>query len=290
MKYLEKEIGKFKMRIKSKEGGIHSDLRKMKKGSTKEREPELLNTIKDEVKEGFTAIDLGANIGYITLLLSDLVGKKGKVLAIEPEPENFEILKYNLELNKIKNVEPINLAISDEDKKICFYIGKSSNLSSIIPSKNSTNKKIDVNCLTLTSLLKNKPYPNFVKMDTEGAEVEIFRGMYEYFKNNNDGNCLIILEIHPIFYSKKHNLEIEFKKFLEIGFSTKYVISAGVPIPDLFKKYGYTPDKVFRNRGVYTTITDKDMLYFSCHRHIQKVPGKKDSTKIVRYVGLYRGK
>ena len=192
MKYLEKEIGKFKMRIKSKEGGIHADLRKMKTGSTKEREPELLNTIKDEVKPGFSAIDLGANIGYITLLLSDLVGKKGKVLAIEPEPENFEILKYNLELNKIKNVEPINLAISESDGSICFHIGKSSNLSSILPSKNSTSKKVDVKCSTLTSLLKNRSYPNIIKMDVEGAEVEIFRGMYEYFKNNNDGNCLII--------------------------------------------------------------------------------------------------
>jgi len=288
MKYIEKNIGKFKMRIKSKEGGIHSDLRKMKVGVTKEREPELLNTIKEEVKSGFNVIDLGSNIGYVTLLLSDLVGRKGSVLALEPEPENFEILKYNLELNKIKNTTPFKLAIGDYDGKTNFFIGKSSNLSSIIQSKNSSSKKVEVPCLTLTSFLKGKKYPNFVKMDVEGAEVEIFKGAYEYFKLNNNGDCLIVLEMHPIFYTDAHSMEVEFKKFLDIGFNTKYVISAGVPIPELFKKKEYTPYKIFRNRGVYTNVTNMDMLYFSCHQHIQKVPGKKDSTKIVRYVGLFR--
>lgn len=289
MKYLEKKIGKFQMRIKSKEGGIHADLRKMKDGVIKEREPELLNTIREEVKSGYNVIDLGANIGYITLLLSDLVGKTGRVLAIEPEPENYEILKYNLEINKIKNVKSLNFAISENDGPGCFHIGKSSNLSGLIKSKNSTSQQIYVPCFTLSTVLKNENYPNFIKMDVEGSEVEIFKGMFDYFKKYNEGPCLIILEMHPIFYSRDHNMEIEFRKFLDIGFKTKYVISAGVQIPDLFKEKGYKPNKVFKNRGVYTTVSNEDMLYFSCRKHIQKVPGKKDSTKIVRYVGLYRG-
>jgi len=291
MKYIEKQIGKFKMRIKSKEGGIHSDLRKMIDGQKKEREPELLHIIKTEVKQGFTTIDLGSNIGYITLLLSDLVGKNGIVYAIEPEPENFNILNYNIEINKITNVKTFNFAISDTKEKLEFHIGRSSNLSSLIKSKNSTEKNILVNTETLTDFLKGKKYPNFIKMDVEGSEVEIFRGMYDYFKNTNEGNCLIVLEIHPMFYSPERSLENEFKKFLQIGFKTKYVISAGVPTPDKFKEFGYDkPDLVFRNRGIYSNITDEHMIYFSCRQHIQKVPGKKDSIKIVRYVALERSK
>ena len=177
MKYIEKSIGKFKMRIKTKEGGIHADLRKMKPDSVKEREPELLSTIKNEVKPGFVAIDLGANIGYITLLLSDLVGKNGKVFAIEPEPENFQILKYNLDINKIKNVECLNLAINESDGNVCFYIGKSSNLSSILQSKNSTNKKVDVKCLTLTTLLKDKPYLRNSSVCGLGSSDTLTRGL-----------------------------------------------------------------------------------------------------------------
>jgi len=152
----------------------------------------------------------------------------------------------------------------ETDGNISFYIGKVSNLSSMFLSKNSTTKKLKVACFTLSSFLKDKPYPNFIKMDVEGGEVEIFRGMYDYFKNKNEGKCLIILEMHPIFYNESHNLEIEFRKFLNIGFKTKYVISAGVPIPDLFKKYGYAPDNIYRNRGVYSKVTDEHMLYFSC--------------------------
>jgi len=115
MKYIDKKIGKYIMRVKRKEGGIHADLRKISEGKKKEREPELLNTIKNEVKPGNVCIDLGANIGYITLLLSDLVGKNGKIFAIEPEPENFNILNYNLNINKIKNVETSNIAIGERD-------------------------------------------------------------------------------------------------------------------------------------------------------------------------------
>jgi len=289
MKYIEKKIGKFKMRIKSKEGGIHADLRKMKEGSNKEREPELINLIKKEVKEGFTAIDLGSNIGYITLLLSDLCGKNGIVYAIEPEPENFNILQYNIEINKLKNVEAYNIAISESNTISDFFIGKSSNLSGLFSNRNTTLKKVKVKTETLTNFLKEKKYPNFIKMDTEGAEVEIFKGMYDYFINNNKGKCLIVLEMHPMFYSKERDLEIEFKKFLNIGFKTKYVISAGVPVPDKFKELGYNkPIDIFKSRGVYDNFNNEDMIYVSCREHIQKVPNKKDSKKICRYVALER--
>ena len=62
VKYVEKTIGKFKMRLMSKSGGINETLRKMKPG--KEREPELLYVVRNELKQGMYVFDCGANIGY----------------------------------------------------------------------------------------------------------------------------------------------------------------------------------------------------------------------------------
>ncbi len=60
--------------------------------------------IREQIKEGDIVIDVGANIGYYTLIFAQLVGKTGKVFAFEPEPKNFEILKKNIEINNYGNV------------------------------------------------------------------------------------------------------------------------------------------------------------------------------------------
>jgi len=78
MDYVEEKIGNFKMRIKRGEGGIHSNLRKIAKRGG-EREPELLYLLRKELTEGMVCMDLGANIGYITLLMAEKIGQSGKI-------------------------------------------------------------------------------------------------------------------------------------------------------------------------------------------------------------------
>lgn len=67
-------------------------------------EPRETNLFKKIVRHGMTVIDLGANIGYYTLIASKLVGESGKVYAFEPEPDNFNILVKNININNLKNV------------------------------------------------------------------------------------------------------------------------------------------------------------------------------------------
>lgn len=62
---------------------------------------------KKEIKKGDTVLDLGAHIGYYTLLAAKLVGEKGKVFAFEPEPTNFALLKKNIKINNYQNVIPV---------------------------------------------------------------------------------------------------------------------------------------------------------------------------------------
>ena len=96
--FVIKTIHGFKIYLDKKDPGISRTLIKPKFFRKWHREPEFMDIIEKEVTKGMVAFDLGANIGYVTLCLANLIGKQGHVYAVEPSPHNFEILK-----NKILN-------------------------------------------------------------------------------------------------------------------------------------------------------------------------------------------
>jgi FkbM family methyltransferase len=89
--------------------------------SSLEKEPEL-KIISYLVKPGDIAIDIGANVGLYTKILSELVGPDGRVYSIEPFPSTFEILCYNIKKLHLDNVEPINVAVSDSESIVTMVL------------------------------------------------------------------------------------------------------------------------------------------------------------------------
>ncbi|MEM2240339.1 MAG: FkbM family methyltransferase [Candidatus Bathyarchaeia archaeon] len=85
-------------------------------------------------KDGWIVADVGANVGWYTLIASRKVGPKGKVLAIEPEPRNFQTLCKNIHDNRLKNVIPLRIALSDRDSYIPLKISSSPAQHSIVTS------------------------------------------------------------------------------------------------------------------------------------------------------------
>jgi len=151
-----------------------------------------LKIIKEIIKEGDTVIDVGANIGYYTLFFRSLVGDKGKIIAFEPEKNNFAILKKNVEINNFKNIELYNYALGSENKKVKMilsdkigehriYNEKSSHISVNSDSTNENTKLIEVNVVKLDDYVKTA---DFVKFDAEGYEIEILKGMPNLLKQN----------------------------------------------------------------------------------------------------------
>src|SRR5262249_27771794 len=90
-------------------------------------EPHITSWIRSSLRPGDSFIDVGANIGYYSLLASRLVGQYGSVVAIEASPKTFLELQTNLTLNKIYNVRAVNLAASDCRGKLKIFRGHEHN-------------------------------------------------------------------------------------------------------------------------------------------------------------------
>ena len=149
--------------------------------------------IKNNVKDGDNVIDLGANIGYFTLILAKLVGPTGKVFAFEPDPRNLALLKKNVEYNNYKNVIIVPKAVSNVNDKCTLYTGQKTFGQNKIykPKKTKTQKFIPIDSETVrlddffkTNGLLDKI--SFIKIDVEGAEFLALSGMKEILKLNKN--------------------------------------------------------------------------------------------------------
>lgn len=158
-------------------------------------EPFETELIKKEIKEGDIVLDLGANIGYYILILAKLVGKNGKVFAFEPDPDNFAILKKNIEINGYKNVTLIQKAVSNKTGKEKLYLSKYNKGAQTIYDKDDNSEFIEVESIRLNDYFKNNNRVDFIKMDIEGAEDLAIRGMPLILKDNK--NIKILTEFNP---------------------------------------------------------------------------------------------
>ncbi|MGO8807164.1 MAG: FkbM family methyltransferase [Candidatus Bathyarchaeia archaeon] len=184
-------INNSKMFLFPRQGGINYDLFLYKK-----REPlctEFLINSKI-LKEGDTVLDIGANIGYYVLIESQLVGKTGKVFAVEPVTSTFQLMENNVRLNNLKNVSAFNFAFGEKVETSEIYVCNESNLCAM--NKNAVGGKIQraqpVQVETVDSFCKGKDSPKLIRMDVEGWEYQIIKGMPETLK----GDVKILVELH----------------------------------------------------------------------------------------------
>jgi len=172
--------------------------------------------IKKQIFDGNVVVDIGASIGYYTVLFAKIVGEKGQVFAFEPEHENFNILKKNIEVNNFKNVVIENIAISDKIGHLPLKVEKDG--SHKIIYDDSKENMYEIKSTTLDEYFKqfdNKI--DFIKMDAEGSEYFILQGMKKILEKQSD--LKIMTEFNPPFL-RQAGIEPEkyIKKLLENGF------------------------------------------------------------------------
>jgi FkbM family methyltransferase len=133
-------------------------------------EPHLTAFIREHVKPGMTAIDIGANIGYFSMLLASLVGRLGHVLSFEPNSENCRLILLSAGRNGFENVRLFPLALSNERGNV-FYTPAIGSNGVLLPSRMETLLNpncVVVPCDRLDNLVSGRV--DFIKADVEGAE------------------------------------------------------------------------------------------------------------------------
>jgi FkbM family methyltransferase len=210
-------------------------------------EPTETGLVKRKVKPGDFVIDIGANIGYYTLILAGLVGEKGRVLTFEPEPNNFTLLKKNVEINHFSNVALMQKAVSNETGKIKLYLNPSNIVDHRIYDSHDKRLTADAEAVRLDDYFQDYTgRVDFIKMDIQGAEGKAIQGMQNLLKRNE--KIELVMEFSPIALKTSG---IEAEECLELlagcGFNTFFDISEQkktikpVSFPELLNKY--TPGK-----------------------------------------------
>ena len=176
-------------------------------------------------KEGDIVIDIGAHIGRYTITSSKQVGNTGKVVAIEADPDNFEILKRNIALNNLTNVLPLNYAVFSTRTRIKLYEqSASAKYNSVMLTRAAKTKNyVEVNADTLDSILKQNGINqvNWIKIDVEGAEFEVLKGSTEMLSGEN---VSLFVEIHNINDPSHYHNVVNFLKHrnYEMTFEQRY--------------------------------------------------------------------
>jgi FkbM family methyltransferase len=135
------------------------------------------------VKPGMVVIDVGAHIGFYAMLAAKLLGELGTVHAVEPAEENLEFLRKNIDLNGFDHVEIHPVAAGKIRDCRVFHITGSSDSHGFYAHPNTgTLKTIAVTQLPLDQLVKGKV--DLIKIDVEGAEMEVLDGMHEILYQN----------------------------------------------------------------------------------------------------------
>lgn len=163
------------------------------------QEPETLALVGRLLGPRMTFVDVGAHIGWYTVIAASLVGEGGRVYAFEPLTSNFALLARNVSVNGYDGIVRLaNKALSDRSGVVVLFEGaEDSGASSIYPTSGVGKVGTEVECMTLDDFLEGQGWPSvdLMKIDVEGAEPMVLRGMREVVRRNP--HLRLIIEYFP---------------------------------------------------------------------------------------------
>lgn len=184
-------------------------------------EPHISAFIQGRLRPGDVFCDVGANIGYHSLLASGSVGSSGRVVAIEPSPAIFARLISNLRLNEADNVRPVQAAVTAAVGTVSLYRGVPGNTAMTTTIKDrGFGKECDVISVPLTDILSQdeRERLRLIKIDVEGGEVPILNDLIATIDHySHELEILVEVTQDDTIHSSKEIPKI-FSQFSELGF------------------------------------------------------------------------
>jgi len=194
--YVVKDIQGSKMLLNLNDAGISRELY-----FNGVHEPESTAQYKKELRPGMTIFELGANIGYYALIGAKAIGDTGRIIAFEPSPVNMETFRLNVALNDLNDrIATHQMGVGNSVGTMKFNVVNKGNMSSFYKRKDDGEAEqvetIDVEVTTLDAFIEEHPQEiDYIRMDVEGFEYEIFQGMQNLLKSEYAPEGFFI-EIH----------------------------------------------------------------------------------------------
>jgi FkbM family methyltransferase len=156
-------------------------------------EPYETKLISNIISPGDVVLDIGANIGYYTVIFAKLVGQNGKVFAFEPEPTNFSLLQKNVSINGCSNVTVEQKAVSNRNERKKLYLNKeNAGMHTIYKSQYADLDPVEIETISLDTYFNNYTGKiDFIKMDIEGSEYTALEGMKTILQRQNSIKLLV---------------------------------------------------------------------------------------------------
>jgi FkbM family methyltransferase len=163
-------------------------------------EPDVIRTLRKYLRQGDTCIDVGGHVGYLTIIMSHLVGQEGRVVTFEPVRETFETLEENVRLNGLKNTVLECAAVGESEERISLLCQVGQRLSWTastsaysVPGETS---EISVPASSLDSYMQRTGLrPDLIKIDVEGAELRVLQGARQTLQSFRP---VVLVEIHDL--------------------------------------------------------------------------------------------
>jgi len=186
-------------------------------------ETDVTNFISSVVKPDMTVLDVGADIGYYTVIFAKFVGPKGRVFSFEPIPKAKEYLDKNIKLNGFGNVETLDFALFDRPGTVCLESPFTKSKINLLKKTLSIDDiMVEMKIFDEWHTLKRIGQIDLIKIDVEGAEYNILRGMQNTLQKYHPS---LLIEVHP-------------KQLRDFGASPSDILELLKPLGYLFQAIG----------------------------------------------------
>lgn len=222
-----------------------------------------LHVIGNLLGAGDTFVDVGANIGLMSIYASHLVKESGRIIAFEPNPNTMKILRHNMELNGARNIETSEYALGNETSKGKIYDRWDSNRgSATLIRPEAETDSYDIRIVRLSDYLHSTQPVRLIKLDIEGYELEALKGSKELL--SHESPPMLIVECSE----QRTNLG-------GTGSGELYDFFQGLKHYRMFRSMGgkERKSKLTAIKSV-SEMPDGDNIYCFTERHLSQIPAK----------------
>jgi FkbM family methyltransferase len=193
---INKEMSRSRARVETGDFSIFVDSRDLSIGDyimrNRKYEPHVTAVLKRTLKPGQTFLDIGANIGWHTLTAASLLKENGKIIAVEPNPRNVQLLYHSITINGFRNVRVFPFAASDENRLLQLIAGISNGVVKDVPQDQAYCEYVPA--FKIDDLVKDEPRIDVIKIDIDGHEPKALLGMSATIRKHRP---IIISEFSP---------------------------------------------------------------------------------------------